>query len=855
MSQVALPPAQHTPVMQQYLACKAGFPGMLLFFRMGDFYELFYEDARKAARLLDITLTSRGKSAGTPIPMAGVPYHAVDTYLAKLVRMGESVAICEQIGDPNLAKGPVERKVVRIITPGTVTDEALLDERTDNLLVSIYGHGDAYGLACMELSSGCFTVMEAGNLASLCGELKRLQPAEILLPEDCAIIDELAMICKGIARRPPWHYEVKAAEERLKNQYGMQDLSGFGIAHLPLLVSAAGALLQYLCETQRTSLIHLKPIKLDQQTDCIVLDATSRRNLELECDLSGNMNHSLLKIMDTAATSMGSRLLRRWLNRPIRDQEILRFRHDAVSNMLTDRNYIATQESLRRIGDLERILTRVAMYSARPRDLIQLRATLAELPRLQQLLEKIDSPRLRLLSSAISTFPELYQYLVSALVDAPPATIRDGGIIAAGFDPELDELRHLDLGESAYLLELETREKSRTGINNLKVAYNRVHGYYIEISRLHSDRVPEDYHRRQTLKATERFITAELKNFEDRILSAQSKALALEKQLYQSILERICQNLICLQKCAAAIAEIDVLTAFAERADNLDFNPPAFSAESGINIIAGRHPVIEQYRTGPFIPNDLSLSDRRRMLIITGPNMGGKSTYMRQTALIMILAHIGSFVPAQTAVFGPIDRIFTRIGAADDLVGGQSTFMVEMTETANILNNASRNSLVLMDEIGRGTGTDDGLALAWCCAAYLAREVGAYTLFATHYFELTALTAHVPHTENVHLDVVEHGEKLVFMHTVKDGPANRSYGIQVAQLAGIPKIIIEQAKYRLGEMVQRSCTTGQTVPPQADMFQPQHSLLEELKTLNLDEITPKQALDILFNMHARINQS
>ncbi|MBF8268573.1 MAG: DNA mismatch repair protein MutS [Gammaproteobacteria bacterium] len=854
MSQVAAPPAQHTPVMQQYLACKAEFPDMLLFFRMGDFYELFYEDARKAARLLDITLTSRGKSAGAPIPMAGVPYHAVDGYLAKLVRMGESVAICEQIGDPNLAKGPVARKVVRIITPGTVTDEALLDERADNLLVSISGQYE-YGLACMELSSGSFTVMEALNLSSLYGELERLQPAEILLPEDSPLFDELGMTYKGITRRPPWHYEVKAAEAWVRNQYGVQELSGFGVAHLPRLVSAAGALLQYLHETQRTSLIHLKPIRLDQQTDCIVLDAISRRNLELESDLSGNANHSLLKIMDTAATSMGSRLLRRWLNRPIRDQETLRYRLDAVSHMLTDRNYIATRESLRRIGDLERILTRVAMLTARPRDLIQLRATLTELPSLKQLIDKIDSPRLRLLASAINTCPELYQYLVSALVDAPPATIRDGGIIADGFDPELDELRHLDLGTSAYLLELETREKSRTGINNLKVAYNRVHGYYIEISRLHSDSVPEDYHRRQTLKATERFITQELKSFEDRILGAQSKALAREKQLYQTILERICQDLIALQQCAAAIAEIDVLTAFAERADNLDFNPPAFSSESGIAIVAGRHPVIEQYRTGPFIPNDLCLNDSRRMLIITGPNMGGKSTYMRQIALISILAHIGSYVPVQTAVFGPIDRIFTRIGAADDLVGGQSTFMVEMTETANILNNATRNSLVLMDEIGRGTGTEDGLALAWCCAAHLASEVGAYTLFATHYFELTALPAHVPHTENVHLDVVEHGEKIVFMHTVKEGPASRSYGLQVAQLAGIPKTIIEQAKNRLGEMEQRAYITGQAIPPQTDMFQQQHSLLEELKTLNPDEITPKQALDILFNLHARVTQS
>jgi DNA mismatch repair protein MutS len=853
MSQVAMPSVQHTPVMQQYLSVKAEYPGMLLFFRMGDFYELFYEDARKAARLLDIALTTRGRSAGAPIPMAGVPYHAVDTYLARLVRMGESVAICEQIGDATLVKGPLDRKVVRIVTPGTLTDEALLDERADNLLVGIDTAGDGYAVASVELSSGGFTVLEAGDFAALYGELKRLQPAEILLPEGDPLCAALGPSFTGVTPRPAWHFEPRPAADRIKNQFGVLDVDGFGIEHRPRLIAAAGALLQYLHETQRAALIHLKPIKFDQQADCIVLDAISRRNLELECDLSGNKQRGLLRIMDTAATAMGGRLLRRWLNRPIRDQSVLRHRHDAVARLLADRNYITVQEVLRQISDLERILARVALYSARPRDLVRLRDTLEALPRLQQALEPLDSPRLRLLADSINPCPELQRMLTHAVVDNPPVLIRDGGVIADGFDPVLDELRRLSKGAGDFLLALEERERSRTGLHQLKVAYNRVQGYYIEISRLHSDRVPPDYTRKQTLKATERFCTDELKNFEDRILGAQSKALAREKELYQSLLERVCEDLAGLQNSGAAVAEIDVLTAFAERADMLDFYQPAFADAPGIRITAGRHPVVEQCQNTPFVPNDLCLDDQRRMLIITGPNMGGKSTYMRQTALITILAHIGSFVPARTAVFGPIDRIFTRIGAADDLAGGQSTFMVEMMETANIMNNATRDSLVLMDEIGRGTGTDDGLALAWCCAAHLATEIQAYTLFATHFFELTALPEHVPHVENVHVDVLEHGDKIVFLHTVQDGPTDRSYGLHVAQLAGIPRIIIEQAKRKISELEQRSQTPGDA-PPQGDMFSPpRHALLEELKTINLENITPKQALDILFELRASLD--
>lgn len=826
---------------------------MLLFFRMGDFYELFYEDARKAARLLDITLTRRGKSAGEPIPMAGVPYHAVDSYLAKLVRAGESVAVCEQIGDPALAKGPVEREIVRIITPGTLTDEALLEEHTDNLLVSIHTGDGLFGLAVLELSRGDFTVMQVDEFDSLHSELNRLKPAEILLPEGSRLQAELENGFRGITIRPAWQFELQQATGNIRDQYGLHDLSGLGFADIPTVISAAGALLQYLEETQRTSLIHLKPIKLEFTDDCIILDSISRRNLELECNLSGNRDYSLLKIMDTTATNMGSRLLRRWLNRPIRDQDTLRLRHDAVNCLLSDRNYILIQETLRNISDLERILTRIGMKSARPRDLVQLRSSLEVIPELKQALEELDSPQLLTLSASIRTPPGLYEYLCSALVDSPPVTIRDGGVIADGFDNGLDELRDPGKRAGKFLLELETRERARTGINNLKVAFNRVHGYYIEISRIHSESVPVDYHRKQTLKSTERFITQELKNFENRVLGAQSRALAREKELYQEILERICTHLVVLQSCAAAIAEIDVLAAFSERAVTLDLNPPAFSDAGGITIIAGRHPVVEQCQTEPFIANDLELRENRRMLIITGPNMGGKSTYMRQTALIAILAHIGSFVPAQKAEFGPLDRIFTRIGATDDLVGGQSTFMVEMSETANILNNATTDSLVLMDEIGRGTSTLDGLALAWSCAAYLASKIGAYTLFATHFFELTSLPEHVQHTENVHLDVIEHGDKIIFMHSVKDGPANRSYGLHVAQLAGIPEIIIEQAKSRLSSMEGKQLPVKST-PPQDDMFRQLDPLEKELQEVSLDETTPKQALDILFRLQSMLNR-
>ena len=839
--------AAHTPVMQQYLGFKATHPDMLLFFRMGDFYELFYEDARKAARLLDIALTTRGKSAGEPIPMAGVPFHAVDSYLAKLVRLGESVAICEQIGDPALAKGPVERRITSIITPGTLTEEALLEERRENLLACIHERDGVLGLAVLELSSGRFNVMQCDDQDSLIGELKRLRPAEILLVEDTILADVLEREYPSITTRPPWHFDLTAATDMIREQYGVANLNGFGLNALPAASCAAGCLLLYCRETQRSRLKHLQPIRIEQRDECVILDVISRRNLELESDLSGNRSYSLLHIMDSTITPMGSRMLYRWLNRPIRDHRQLRLRHAAVGVLMADRNYVSLRESMRTICDLERILTRVSLGSARPRDLARLRDTLGDLPALQDTLAALDSPRLQILRTAIDARPELQAYLDQALAVSPPVLLREGGVIADGFDAELDELRRLGTDAGAFLADLEIRERERTGIAGLKVGFNRVHGYYIEISRQFSATVPADYHRRQTLKTGERFITEELKAFEERALSARSRALAREKTLYEAVLTRIGSDLSVLQRCAAAIAEIDVLGSFAERADALNLNQPDFDDSPGITIRSGRHLIVEQHQASAFIANDLELNDDRTLLIITGPNMGGKSTYMRQTALIAVLAHIGSFVPAQCARFGPIDRIFTRIGASDNLAGGQSTFMVEMTETANILNNATRNSLVLMDEIGRGTCTYDGLALAWACALFLARSVKANTLFATHYLELTDIPQFVANAANVHVEVVEHGERIIFMHTVKPGPANRSYGLQVARLAGVPEPILDQARNRLRESGQmRSGAIDEQ--PQPDLFQQPHPVLELLSDLDPDGLTPKQALELLYKL-------
>jgi DNA mismatch repair protein MutS len=839
-------------MMQQYLRIKSEYPDILLFYRMGDFYELFYDDAREAARLLDITLTARGQSAGEPIPMAGVPYHAVDGYLARLVRQGRPVAICEQIGDPATAKGPVEREVVRIVTPGTVTDEALLEDRRENLLAAIYETPEQFGLAVLDMGSGRYTLLQVETLTALRNELDRIKPAELLVSDsfNTAIL-ELPHACYTV--RPAWQFEYSYATRLLCEQFMTDNLAGFGCETMEPAVSAAGALLNYVRETQRTVLPHLQGLKVELPHDCVQLDPATRRNLELEASLAGHPQHTLLALLDHTATPMGSRLLRRWLLRPLRQHAELKNRLEAITALLASAKTETLHGLLRQIGDMERILTRIGLRSARPRDLTQLRRALETIPELLEQIRQLDSQRLHELQHGMPLFAELTALLQQAIIPHPPLLIRDGGVIANGYDTELDELRSLQENAGAVLAEMETREREQTGIATLKVGYNRVHGYYIEISRAQSVNAPEHYQRRQTLKAAERYITPELKELEDRVLSANERALAREKALYDALLEKLNEQLPPLQTCAAAIAELDVLTTLTERAISLDWVAPSFTDHAGLLIEAARHPVIEQAQAEPFTPNDIKLDDQQRMLIITGPNMGGKSTYMRQTALIALLAHMGSFVPAKRAEFGPLDRIFTRIGASDDLASGRSTFMVEMTETANILHNATENSLVLMDEIGRGTSTFDGLALAWACARQLAQQVRAFTLFATHYFELTRLPAELDSCRNVHLDAVEHDDSIVFMHHVKPGPASRSYGLQVAALAGVPRDMIELAKSKLIQLEQ-----GKAEAPASTAAEPSlssSSAVEmSLADIDPDSLSPKEALEYVYRLKELIAQ-
>jgi len=841
---------QHTPMMQQYLQIKAAYPDILLFYRMGDFYELFYDDAKRAAELLDITLTHRGQSAGQPIPMAGVPYHAVESYLARLVRMGQSIAICEQIGDPATSKGPVERQVVRIVTPGTLTDEALLEERHDNLIAALHSNQDQYGLACLDLASGRFTVLQLQGDEALQSELMRLHPAELLVDEtlDTGVVPNRV---NAINSRPPWAFDHDSGYRLLCEQFQTHNLSGFGCDDWSLAIAAAGCLLRYVQDTQCGMLPHIHALHSEQREDSIMLDAATRQNLELEQSLAGQHAHTLAGIMDHSVTAMGSRLLRRWINRPLRDQTLLQQRQAIIQQLLSNSNYADLQTLFKPVGDIERILTRVALKSARPRDLLQLRNALAVLPELQSLLGDLDQsiPQLAELMQQTRPFPELVELLGNALVDNPPMLIRDGGVIAEGYDNELDELRSLQYNVGEVLAELEQRERQQSGINTLKVGYNRVHGYYIEISRAQTKTVPDHYQRRQTLKAAERYITPELKTLEDKVLSANERALAKEKALYDALLDKLNVQHRPLQICAAALAQLDVLGNLAERAASLDLVCPELQATPGIRIESGRHPVIEQVQETPFTPNDLELDHDNRMLIITGPNMGGKSTYMRQIALITLLAYIGSYVPARAARIGPVDRIFTRIGASDDLASGRSTFMVEMTETANILHHATQHSLVLMDEIGRGTSTFDGLSLAWATAWDLATRIQAYTLFATHYFEMTQLPELLPHCRNVHLDAREHGEQIVFLHKVKPGPASKSYGLHVAALAGVPREVITRAREKLQRLEQgehlQNVSVAETDKPEESV---EHPVLRELEQLQPDELSPRAALEQLYRL-------
>ena len=844
-------------MMQQYLRIKADYPNTLVFYRMGDFYELFFDDAKKAAELLDIALTKRGQSAGEPIPMCGIPYHAVDNYLGKIVRAGESVAICEQIGDPATSKGPVERAVRRVITPGTLTEETLLQDRQENLLCCVFASQSSWGLASIEISTGRFTATELDHINMLNGELARLQPAEIIYSEDQMLpLDETFQ--RRAHAMPPWYFENQTATRLLCEQYKTRDLDGFGLHDLPLAICAAGCLLQYVQHTLKTEVPHILPIRCEQVSDVLLIDANSRRNLELTQSLATEGNsHNLLNTINFCNNAMGHRELSRWIQKPLRDQSSIRERHQAVSALLDNRHFENLVEDMRAVGDIERILARVALLSARPRDLTTLLSTLILLPRLQSELEKLDSPLLKQLQDRIATHPGIASLLDSAIVDEPPVLIRDGGVIKVGFDNELDELRELSANADQFLIDLEKQEQQKSGINSLKVAYNRVQGFYIEVSKAQSQAVPADYIRRQTLKAVERYITPELKAFEDKVLSARERALSREKHLYENLLKQLSEQLQPLQDSANALSQLDVLISFANCADTLNWVMPELTKSRQLDIRGGKHPVVEQVLEQAFTANDTCFDNKLDMLLITGPNMGGKSTYMRQTALIVILAYMGSYVPAETALIGPIDQIFTRIGASDDLSSGRSTFMVEMTEAANILNNATAYSLVLMDEIGRGTSTFDGLALAWACADHLAQKSGAFTLFATHYFELTQLPEIYENIHNVHLDAIEHGDDIIFMHRVKPGPANQSYGIQVARLAGIPAQTIQLARRKLRQLEQQSSQAG----PQIDLFnQPaeateQHPLVDEIINLKPDELSPRQALEALYALHESAQNS
>ncbi|PMS30122.1 DNA mismatch repair protein MutS [Trinickia symbiotica] len=865
--------AKHTPYMQQYLRIKADHPGTLLFFRMGDFYELFYEDAEKAARLLDLTLTQRGASAGNPIKMAGVPHHAVEQYLAKLVKFGESVAICEQIGDPATSKGPVERKVVRVVTPGTLTDAALLADKSDVYLLSICpahnkrGVVNAIGLAWLNLASGALRLAEIAP-DQLGASLERIRPAEILVAD--APADFLPAGLNGaLTRVPSWHFDVTSGKQRLCDQLDVASLDGFSAESLTSACGAAGALLLYAAATQGQQLRHVRSLKVEYESEYIGLDPATRRNLELTETLRGGESPTLCSLLDTCCTTMGSRLLRHWLHHPPRDSGRAQARQQAIGALLDaspQASLDSLRGSLRRVADVERITGRLALLSARPRDLSSLRDTFAALPSLRALASDAagGAAALERIAAALEPPPECVDLLARAIAEEPSAMVRDGGVIARGYDSELDELRDISENCGQFLIDLEARERARTGIANLRVEYNKVHGFYIEVTRGQTDKVPDDYRRRQTLKNAERYITPELKTFEDKALSAQERALARERSLYDAVLQALLPFIGDCQRVAAALAELDLLAALAERAQALDWVAPTFASEAGIEIEQGRHPVVEA-QVEQFVANDCRLDAERKLLLITGPNMGGKSTFMRQTALIALLAYVGSYVPARSARFGPIDRIFTRIGAADDLAGGRSTFMVEMTEAAAILNDATPQSLVLMDEIGRGTSTFDGLALAWAIARHLLAHNGCYTLFATHYFELTQLPAEFPHAANVHLAAVEHGHGIVFLHAVNDGPASQSYGLQVAQLAGVPAAVIRAARKHLAHLEQQSVTHA---TPQLDLFAvapcvedapdddtdeandaSPHPALERLRALDPNDLKPREALDLIYELH------
>lgn len=850
-------PTAHTPMMQQFLSIKAEYPTTLLFYRMGDFYELFYDDAKKAAELLDLTLTARGQSAGEPIPMAGVPYHASESYLAKLINLGESVAICEQIGDAN-QKGPMKREVVRVVTPGTVTDEALLDTHKETLLCAVYWQKEHAGIATLELSSGRFTVQQLKQ-QKLNDELMRLNPAECLVSD--RFENQTPISTLRCRYRPDWDYDYKGAYHLLCEQFGVKTLKAFECDEYPIAIQAAGAILRFVYETQGKQLSHIHRLEVEQKQNTLQLDSHTRKNLELITNLQGKRDHTLISVIDKTKTPMGGRLLTRWLNQPTTDRDILSLRFDTIETLQTQFDLEDLQKNMRSIGDMERILARIGLQSARPRDLIRLKEALNAALTIKQLLKK---PLPFMNGKMFECHEKVKTHLAKAIIDNPPVVIRDGGVINTGYDETLDELRALSENSESFLKQLEIKEQKNTKLSTLKVGYNRVHGFYIELSRRESDQAPKHYHRRQTLKNTERFITEELKVYEDKFLSAKEKALQQEKKLYEALLQDLLDDLKGLQQTAQTLAELDVLINLAERAITLNYSRPVLSNKPGLTIKAGRHPVIEDSLGTSFTPNDVTLNQETNMLLITGPNMGGKSTYMRQVALISILAHMGSFVPATKAEIGPIDRIFTRIGAHDNLAQGHSTFMVEMTEAANILHYATSNSLVLMDEIGRGTSTFDGLSLAWACAYALSQTINAYTLFSTHYFELTQWAEKFNNIKNIHLDAHEKDNQLIFMHKVMPGPLNKSFGIHVAKLAGLPETVLTlaervleklESKPNINQTTQPTKTKAQTHCAKSNALPPSYAkLIASLKKIDVDQLRPIEALQVLEKLKEMVEE-
>jgi DNA mismatch repair protein MutS len=893
---------QNTPMMMQYLRIKAEHPDQLLFYRMGDFYELFFDDAKQASQLLNISLTARGKSNGDPIPMAGVPYHAAENYLAKLVKMGYSVAICEQVGDPATSKGPVDRKVVRVLTPGTITDEAFLDERSESVLAAVCAGkisgsktkrseigasgentSHTFGIAYIELASGRFNFLDCQSEQSLQANLARIKPTELLYPEGATFVHLLSNI-SGKRKRPEWEFDRQTAISKLNQQFDTHNLDGFGVNVNAVGICSAGCVLQYINETQRTRLAHIDRIHQESLYDSLLMDAATQQNLELTQNLSGGSNHTLLSAIDHTSTNMASRLLQRYLHRPTTSQSEIAHRHSIINSLLSE-NIEEYQDVLKQIGDIERVLARVALRSARPRDFARLSLALANFPNLQQLIRdlvtelaqsddeknQITRRHISEYQTQIGDYPELSRLLEQAIIENPPVVLRDGGVIKPGFNEELDHLRDLADGATDYLRQLEASERERTGISTLKVNYNKVHGFYIEVSRANSAQVPIDYIRRQTLKNNERYIIPELKDHEDKVLTSQSRALALEKRLYEGLFDSIIPHLSQLLNSATYIAKLDVMINFAHCANSLHLHQPELVNDSTLSYNNGRHLVVEQVMQGPFIANPLYMNKQRRMLMVTGPNMGGKSTYMRQTALIVILAYIGCFVPASDAKIGPVDQIFTRIGAADDLASGRSTFMVEMTEAANIMHNATSSSLVLMDEIGRGTSTYDGLSLAWACAQQLAQTIQSFTLFATHYFELTELAEQISTVENVHVTAIEYDEDIKFMHKVEQGAASGSFGIQVAKLAGVPKAVIDLAKQKLTQLENNEPlilkkpfkvppaevtkeTSGDAHRQLSILLDEPHWLETSIEALDLDSLTPRETQAVLYQLKTRLRE-